>query len=162
MVSDVSCTTGCQFCGVSCNPLQGHHNFWNEPAVPLFCPPNCTPIPNSILPPLYHGPAPMGPTNPILPHNIYYPYNIFSPGMDLGVANYKVPLLPPTESFSDRKRNVKTNGIDNKNQFEIDIEKVACGDDSRTTLMIKNIPNRYSFLLLFTFPKENFPSIPAK
>jgi hypothetical protein len=155
--------SGCQFCGVSCNSLQGHHNFWNERAIPLFCPPNCTLIPNSTLPPLYHSPTSMGPTNPILPHNTYYPYNIFPPGMDLGVANYKVPFLPPSENFSDKRRNMKNNGIESKNQFEIDIEKVMCGDDSRTTLMIKNIPNRYAYsIIMVYFFKRITPFYPCK
>jgi hypothetical protein len=98
----------------------------------------------------------MGPTYPILPYNIYYPYSIFPPGMDLGVVNYKVPFLPPSENFSDRRRNMKNNGTECKNQFEIDIEKVMCGDDSRTTLMIKNIPNRcVYFIIMFYFFQKN-------
>lgn len=72
---------------------------------------------------------------------------MFTPAMNFGATNYKVPFLPLSENFSDRKRSVKTNGMDSKNQFEIDIEKVVHGDDSRTTLMVKNIPNRYMVLL---------------
>ncbi|XP_078170138.1 protein MEI2-like 4 isoform X2 [Carex rostrata] len=145
---------GGPFCGVLCNSLQGHHNFWNEPAVPLFYPPSCTPIPNPILPPLYHGPTSMDRTNPILSHNICYPHNMFTP-MNFGATNYKVPFLPLSENFSDRKRSVKTNGMDSKNQFEIDIEKVVHGDDSRTTLMVKNIPNRYTSEMLLDTIDEN-------
>ena len=31
---------------------------------------------------------------------------------------------------------------ENKKQYELDLEKISCGDDVRTTLMIKNIPNK--------------------
>ncbi|KAL3631533.1 hypothetical protein CASFOL_024517 [Castilleja foliolosa] len=36
----------------------------------------------------------------------------------------------------------------NKKQFQLDLEKIANGDDSRTTLMIKNIPNKYTSKML--------------
>lgn len=32
---------------------------------------------------------------------------------------------------------------DNRKQYELDVDKIMRGDDSRTTLMIKNIPNKY-------------------
>lgn len=32
--------------------------------------------------------------------------------------------------------------VDNKKQYQLDLEKIMSGEDSRTTLMIKNIPNK--------------------
>ncbi|GFP78746.1 protein mei2-like 2 [Phtheirospermum japonicum] len=36
----------------------------------------------------------------------------------------------------------------NKKQFQLDLEKIANSEDSRTTLMIKNIPNKYTSKML--------------
>ncbi|KAL0301375.1 UNVERIFIED_CONTAM: protein MEI2-like 2 [Sesamum radiatum] len=38
--------------------------------------------------------------------------------------------------------------MDNKKQYHLDLEKIVNGDDSRTTLMIKNIPNKYTSKML--------------
>ncbi|KAM0033293.1 putative RNA recognition motif domain, mei2-like RNA recognition, RNA-binding domain superfamily [Helianthus debilis subsp. tardiflorus] len=40
-------------------------------------------------------------------------------------------------------------------QFELDIERVLRGEDSRTTLMIKNIPNKYSSAMLLAVINEH-------
>ncbi|CAA2955156.1 MEI2-like 4 isoform X1 [Olea europaea subsp. europaea] len=37
---------------------------------------------------------------------------------------------------------------DTKKQFELDIDRIACEKDKRTTLMIKNIPNKYTSKML--------------
>jgi len=37
---------------------------------------------------------------------------------------------------------------ESKMQFELDLEKIGNGEDSRTTLMIKNIPNKYTSKML--------------
>jgi hypothetical protein len=42
-----------------------------------------------------------------------------------------------------RRSDLSANQGDNKKQYELDIDKIMRGDDSRTTLMIKNIPNKY-------------------
>ncbi|XP_024969829.1 protein MEI2-like 2 [Cynara cardunculus var. scolymus] len=42
---------------------------------------------------------------------------------------------------------------DEKN-YELDIESVLCGEDCRTTLMIKNIPNKYSSAMLLAAINE--------
>ena len=57
--------------------------------------------------------------------------------------------LPPTtvESLTDRARSrwIENNGsqVDSKKQFQLDLDKIKSGEDTRTTLMIKNIPNKY-------------------
>ncbi|XP_078441646.1 protein MEI2-like 4 [Wolffia australiana] len=38
--------------------------------------------------------------------------------------------------------------LENKRQYELDLEKISSGQDSRTTLMIKNIPNKYTSKML--------------
>ena len=48
----------------------------------------------------------------------------------------------PTERPRSRRNEGSSNQIDNKKQFELDIDRIMRGDDTRTTLMIKNIPNK--------------------
>ncbi|CAH9116821.1 unnamed protein product [Cuscuta europaea] len=38
--------------------------------------------------------------------------------------------------------------LDNKKQYQLDLERITRGEDSRTTLMIKNIPNKYTSKML--------------
>ncbi|KAK4487137.1 hypothetical protein RD792_006452 [Penstemon davidsonii] len=40
--------------------------------------------------------------------------------------------------------------IDNKMLYQLDLEKIVNGEDNRTTLMIKNIPNKYTSKMLLT------------
>ncbi|KAL8228786.1 hypothetical protein R6Q57_013686 [Mikania cordata] len=62
--------------------------------------------------------------------------------------------LGPTvaESMSERGRNhrVDQNGsqTDSKKQFQLDLDKITNAEDRRTTLMIKNIPNKYTSKML--------------
>lgn len=63
------------------------------------------------------------------------------------------------ESLTERARSrrVEHNGsqIDSKKQFQLDLEKILSGEDSRTTLMIKNIPNKYTSKMLLAAIDEN-------
>ncbi|XP_076960230.1 protein MEI2-like 4 [Bidens hawaiensis] len=53
------------------------------------------------------------------------------------------------DSPSDRARNRRNeNQADNKKQFELDLDRIMRGEDRRTTLMIKNIPNKYTSKML--------------
>lgn len=45
-------------------------------------------------------------------------------------------------NFSYRRNETNSNHADKK-QYELDIDRILRGEDSRTTLMIKNIPNKY-------------------
>lgn len=56
-----------------------------------------------------------------------------------------------------RPRRVENNGnqIDIKKQFQLDLEKIINGEDTRTTLMIKNIPNKYTSKMLLAAIDEN-------
>jgi len=55
------------------------------------------------------------------------------------------------DATNDRIRSRRHDGnaaqSENKKQFELDLDRIANGEDSRTTLMIKNIPNKYVYTL---------------
>lgn len=49
------------------------------------------------------------------------------------------------DGMTDRGRSRRAesgNQMDNKKQYQLDLEKIMSGEDNRTTLMIKNIPNK--------------------
>ncbi|KAI5329434.1 hypothetical protein L3X38_028831 [Prunus dulcis] len=46
------------------------------------------------------------------------------------------------------RRNEANSNIADKKQYELDIERILRGEDRRTTLMIKNIPNKYTSKML--------------
>lgn len=62
-----------------------------------------------------------------------------------------IPMINSFDSPNERTRNRRNDGnssqADNKKQFELDIDRIVRGEDKRTTLMIKNIPNKYVLLL---------------
>ncbi|XP_071707550.1 protein MEI2-like 4 [Rutidosis leptorrhynchoides] len=63
-----------------------------------------------------------------------------------------MPMMTSFDSPNDRSRSRRNEGIsnqgDNKKQFELDLDRILRGDDRRTTLMIKNIPNKYTSKML--------------
>lgn len=56
------------------------------------------------------------------------------------------PATSNLESLAERgwSPRVESNGVhmDDKKQFQLDLDKIRSGEDTRTTLMIKNIPNK--------------------
>ncbi|KAL4027539.1 hypothetical protein IC575_010708 [Cucumis melo] len=58
------------------------------------------------------------------------------------------------ERRSRRVENVG-NQIESKKQYQLDLEKIVSGEDTRTTLMIKNIPNKYTSKMLLAAIDEN-------
>ncbi|XP_048137526.1 protein MEI2-like 4 isoform X2 [Rhodamnia argentea] len=66
--------------------------------------------------------------------------------------NQMMPVLNsfdfPNERVRSRRNEAASNQADNKRQFELDIDRIIRGEDSRTTLMIKNIPNKYTSKML--------------
>ncbi|XP_057773883.1 protein MEI2-like 4 isoform X1 [Salvia miltiorrhiza] len=54
----------------------------------------------------------------------------------------------PNERTRTRRNDCNSSQPDNKKQFELDLERIARGEDKRTTLMIKNIPNKYTSKML--------------
>ncbi|KAK9050887.1 hypothetical protein SSX86_027512 [Deinandra increscens subsp. villosa] len=63
-----------------------------------------------------------------------------------------IPMMTSFDSPSDRARSRRNEGnsnqADNKKQFELDLDRIMRGEDRRTTLMIKNIPNKYTSKML--------------
>ncbi|XP_022715661.1 protein MEI2-like 5 isoform X2 [Durio zibethinus] len=69
-------------------------------------------------------------------------------------------LLPNSmEGLAERSRGRRAenngNQLDNKKQFQLDLDKIISGEDTRTTLMIKNIPNKYTSKMLLAAIDEN-------
>ncbi|OVA17369.1 RNA recognition motif domain [Macleaya cordata] len=54
----------------------------------------------------------------------------------------------PNERVRSRRNEASSNQADNKKQYELDIDRILHGEDTRTTLMIKNIPNKYTSKML--------------
>jgi hypothetical protein len=61
------------------------------------------------------------------------------------------PQNSPTGSMSDRSRSREN---DDRHQFVLSIENVRNGNERRTTLMIKNIPNKYTQKMLLSTVDE--------
>ncbi|TKY73713.1 MEI2 4 [Spatholobus suberectus] len=64
-------------------------------------------------------------------------------------------LVSKFDSTNERMRNLyprrsepNTNNNTDKKQYELDLGRILRGDDNRTTLMIKNIPNKYTSKML--------------
>ncbi|KAF8378071.1 hypothetical protein HHK36_029406 [Tetracentron sinense] len=61
--------------------------------------------------------------------------------------NPMIPMPNLFDALNDRVRSRRNEGssnqTDNKKQYELDIDRILQGDDTRTTLMLKNIPNKY-------------------
>lgn len=76
--------------------------------------------------------------------------NIPSPRLNpLFLGNGHYPGIG-SMNIESRNRRVEYNGnqVDNKKQFQLDLDKITSGEDTRTTLMIKNIPNKYTSKML--------------
>ncbi|KAL5582587.1 hypothetical protein UlMin_015029 [Ulmus minor] len=78
--------------------------------------------------------------------------------MFLGNGSYSG--LPSTSSDGlaerSRPRRVENSGsLDCKKQYQLDLDKIISGEDTRTTLMIKNIPNKYTSKMLLAAIDEN-------
>ncbi|KAJ7947242.1 Protein MEI2-like [Quillaja saponaria] len=78
------------------------------------------------------------------------------------LGNVPYPGLSPTsiEGFIEHGRSRQiiennVNQVDNKKQFQLDLDKIKSGEDTRTTLMIKNIPNKYTSKMLLASIDEN-------
>lgn len=62
----------------------------------------------------------------------------------------------PHDRIRSRRSDASANQADSRRQYELDIDRIIRGDDSRTTLMIKNIPNKYtSKMLLATIDEQH-------
>ncbi|XP_019435216.1 PREDICTED: protein MEI2-like 2 [Lupinus angustifolius] len=77
----------------------------------------------------------------------------------LGNGLYSGPGATNTEGLTERGRSKQPdnsgNQIDSKKHYQLDLDKIMRGEDTRTTLMIKNIPNKYTSSLLLAAIDEN-------
>lgn len=73
--------------------------------------------------------------------------------MNMGSPNFRMMSLPRPGPFflgneglieRSRSRRVENSGnqMENKMQYQLELDKIISGEDTRTTLMIKNIPNK--------------------
>ncbi|XP_012088718.1 protein MEI2-like 4 isoform X1 [Jatropha curcas] len=72
--------------------------------------------------------------------------------------NQMITMTSPFESPNERTRSRRNEGSINqadKKQFELDIDRILRGEDNRTTLMIKNIPNKYTSKMLLAAIDEH-------
>ncbi|KAL9243364.1 hypothetical protein vseg_017259 [Gypsophila vaccaria] len=60
----------------------------------------------------------------------------------------------PSERIRNRRNDTNLSHADRKH-YELNIERILRGDDSRTTLMIKNIPNKYTSKMLLSTIDEH-------
>ncbi|KAG9447523.1 hypothetical protein H6P81_013651 [Aristolochia fimbriata] len=72
---------------------------------------------------------------------------------------YPGSVASSIDGLIDRGRNRRVentaNQIDSKKQYQLDLDKIVSGEDTRTTLMIKNIPNKYTSKMLLAAIDEN-------
>ncbi|XP_059633443.1 protein MEI2-like 4 isoform X2 [Cornus florida] len=70
-----------------------------------------------------------------------------------------IPMMGSFDSSNEwarsRRHEGSSNQGDNRKQFELDIDRIMRGDDKRTTLMIKNIPNKYTSKMLLATIDEH-------
>ncbi|KAJ6412413.1 hypothetical protein OIU84_005461 [Salix udensis] len=79
--------------------------------------------------------------------------------MFFGAGSYSGPGTVGNEGFAERVRSRRGENsgsqIDSKKQYQLDLDKIISGEDNRTTLMIKNIPNKYTSKMLLAAIDEN-------
>ncbi|XP_072978007.1 protein MEI2-like 2 isoform X3 [Typha angustifolia] len=77
----------------------------------------------------------------------------------LGKAPYQGPSSIGFDSLLERGRSQRIDNsgsqADSKKQYQLNLEKIVSGEDTRTTLMIKNIPNKYTSNMLLAALDEN-------
>ncbi|XP_077227216.1 protein MEI2-like 4 [Tasmannia lanceolata] len=75
------------------------------------------------------------------------------------IRNHLIPMPTFDDAPNERvrRRRNKANSIqaDNKKQFDLDIDRILHGEDTRTTIMIKNIPNKYTSKMLLATIDEH-------
>ncbi|KAF9621364.1 hypothetical protein IFM89_020023 [Coptis chinensis] len=77
----------------------------------------------------------------------------------LGSSPYSGPGTNSSERLTERwrSRRIENNGnsVDSTKQYQLYLDKIISGEDTRTTLMIKNIPNKYTSKMLLVCIDEN-------
>ncbi|XP_022849943.1 protein MEI2-like 5 isoform X2 [Olea europaea var. sylvestris] len=73
--------------------------------------------------------------------------------MFFGTGSYGGMGATATDGLMDCYRNRRADSgsqMEDRRQYQLDLEKIINGEDNRTTLMIKNIPNKYTSKMLLT------------
>lgn len=94
--------------------------------------------------------GPRGSGNTFVPENGSSSFSMMSSARasPVYIGNGHYPGVAPIgmDSFAERGRSRRAehsaNQTDTKKQFQLDLDKILNGEDRRTTLMIKNIPNK--------------------
>ncbi|KAK4780047.1 hypothetical protein SAY87_016153 [Trapa incisa] len=96
---------------------------------------------------------------PIAPKNVgFQSHNqrgIMSPGRGQMVPSPNIFEAP--ERIRSRRNEGASSSPDNKKQYELNIDCIIRGEDNRTTLMIKNIPNKYTSKMLLAAIDDHHP-----
>ncbi|KAL4322856.1 protein MEI2-like 4 isoform X1 [Arachis ipaensis] len=85
----------------------------------------------------------------VLPMDVGFPFHNHREMMFHGRHNM-IPMINSFGTYKERarsRRQGRSTPVDTK-QYELDIERIKNGEDNRTTLMIKNIPNKYTSKML--------------
>ncbi|KAF9589730.1 hypothetical protein IFM89_028639 [Coptis chinensis] len=79
--------------------------------------------------------------------------------MFIGGSPYSGLTSSSIEALAERGRSRRVDSsvsqVDSKKQYQLDLDKIVSGEDTRTTLMIKNIPNKYTSKMLLAAIDEN-------
>lgn len=72
-----------------------------------------------------------------------------------GSSPFGTPMMSAgLEALIDRARTTRRiespSQLESRKQYQLDVEKIISGEDIRTTLMIKNIPNKYTSKMLLS------------
>ncbi|XP_058739354.1 protein MEI2-like 4 [Vicia villosa] len=108
-------------------------------------------------PPLWHQRYSY-PAESITPHRVdFVPHNMV-PHFALNFHNQRGMVFPERNHMTNSvdttykrvrsRRNVGTSNSADLKRYELDIDCIKRGEDNRTTLMIKNIPNKYTSKML--------------
>lgn len=147
-------------------PLKQNTGYFQESPGASFTRPGCERVARSYMGDLsYHDVT-----------NAYAALIKSIPPGDASPVSWVMPSSRPSPAFRDcghfpghaasnfealaergKLRRFDTNGIqiDIKKQFQLDLDKIRTGEDTRTTLMIKNIPNKYTSKMLLAAIDEH-------
>lgn len=77
----------------------------------------------------------------------------------ISLGNSSFPAATGIEGLTERGRSRRVensgNQMDSKKLYQLDLDKIINGEDARTTLMIKNIPNKYTSKMLLAAIDES-------
>ncbi|XP_031400459.1 protein MEI2-like 4 isoform X2 [Punica granatum] len=136
------------FAGESSESLSFHHPVsLGNMRVPNNSMPSMDFVPHNMFPQLGGNSMdfPVGPKN--VGFQAHHQRGMMFPGRGQ-MVQLPSSFEAPNERMRSRRNEGTSNPVDNKKQYELDIDRIMRGEDNRTTLMIKNIPNKYTSKML--------------